>query len=203
MKTITAIALASLAFGTTAQAEEGWRFGLGPSYVSGIEDVTDLYEYNMEFDGYYEVDVDMVLPVGVAFAADHHWRSGVRLDIGLGPAFFIAGDADHFELPVSTTVGFSFMPNSSVSPYLRAGVVHHFVSGDYYNSADPGLFAAAGIDFARTSSVKFTFEVATDQSEVEFDTVTCTTPSQFFPSCRPDTVALNTYDLLVSLFIKF
>lgn len=201
MKTMTAVALASLAFGTAAHAEEGWRFGLGPSYVTGIEDVTDLYEYNMEFEGYDEVDVDMLLPVGITFAADYHWRSGVRLDIGLGPAFFIAGDADHFELPVSGTVGYSFMPNSSVSPYVRVGGVHHFVSGDYYVSADPGLFAAAGLDFARTNAVKFTLEVATDQSEVEFDTVRCT--SQFIGSCRPAVVMLNTYDVLVSLFIKF
>jgi hypothetical protein len=203
MKVLGAIAIASLTFGmSTAHAEAGWRFGLGPSYVSGIGDVTDLYEYNMELEGYYdEVDVDMLLPVGIAFAADYHWSSGVRLDFGIGPFFLIAGDADHFEMPISGTLGYSFLPNSSVSPYVRAGFVHHFVDGDYYASADPGLLAAAGIDFARSNTVKFTFEVAMDQSEVEFDTYRCT--SSFSFSCRDTTIKLNTYDVLASLYVKF
>jgi hypothetical protein len=203
MKVLGAIAIASLTFGmSAAHAEAGWRFGLGPSYVSGIGDVTDLYEYNMELEGYYdEVDVDMLLPVGIAFAADYHWSSGVRLDFGIGPFFLIAGDADHFEMPISGTVGYSFLPNSTVSPYVRAGFVHHFVDGDYYASADPGLLAAAGIDFARSNTAKFTFEVAMDQSEVEFDTYRCT--SQFSFSCRDTTIKLNTYDVLASLYVKF
>jgi hypothetical protein len=203
MKVFAAVAIASLTLGAgTAHAEAGWRFGIGPSYVSGIEDVTDLYEYNMELGGYYdEVDVDMLLPVGIAFAADYHWSSGVRLDLGLGPFFLIAGDADHFEMPISGTVGYSFLPDSGVSPYLRAGFVHHFVDGDYYASADPGLFAAAGVDFGRLNTVKFTFEVAMDQSEVEFDTVRCT--NQFLSSCRDATTKLNTYDVIASLYVKF
>lgn len=204
MKTFTAAAVASLALVSGSAQAEGWRLGLGPSYVSGIEEVTDLYEYNMEAGGYYdEADVDMLLPIGVAFAADYQFRSGLRIDLGLGPMFLIAGDADHFEVPISATVGFSFLPNSSVSPYVRAGFSHHFVSGDYYVSADPGLLAAAGIDFARTNSVKFTFEVASDQSEVEFDTYACPMPNPFFRPCGMGTVKLNTYDVIASLFIKF
>jgi hypothetical protein len=200
MKVLAILAVASLTLGIGTAHAEGWRFGLGPSYVSGIGDVTDLYERNMEFEG-YDADVDMLLPVGVAFAADYHWSSGVRLDVGLGPMFFIAGDVDHFEAPISATVGYTFMPNSEVSPYVRAGLVHHFVSGDYYASTDPGVLAAGGIDFNRASMVKFTFEVALDQSEVEFDTYRCT--NQFFSSCRYTTVKLNTYDVVASLYVKF
>lgn len=203
MKMVTALTLASLTLGAGTAHAEGWRFGLGPSYASGIDDVIDLYEHNMELGGYYEVDADMVLPIGIAFAADYQWQSGLRVDLGLGPMFLIAGDADHFELPITATVGYSFLPNSSVSPYLRAGVAHHFVSGDYYVSADPGLFAAAGIDFARNNAVKFTFEIAMDQSEVEFDTYSCDAFNSFLVSCRADTVVLNTYDVTAGLFVKF
>ena len=198
----TALAMASLLLSASAVEAGEWNVGLGPSYVSGIEDVLDLYEFNMERDGYSEVDVDMLLPVGIAFSADYQWASGVRVDLGLGPVFFIAGDADHFEMPISSTVGYTFFPNSTVSPYIRAGLVHHLVSGDYDINSDPGLLAAAGIEFARDSVVKFTLEVATDQSEVEFETFACRSFNSF-RICNPDTVVMNTYDLVVSLFVKF
>lgn len=64
------------------------------------------------------------------------------------------------------------------------------------------MLAAAGFDFARTNFVKFTLEVASDQSEVEFDTFSCPA-GPFFPTCREDIVKLNTYDFIVSLFVKF
>jgi hypothetical protein len=182
------------------------------SFASGINDVTDLYEknYNATHTTTY-VKIHMLLPVGLSFAADYHWQSGLRADIGVGPFFMLKSDdsnnnrtrgyarvdLSHYEMPVNATVGYSFLSNGDVSPYVRVGAVNHFVSGSYYRSSSPGLFAAAGIEFSRRHSVRYVLEVASDKSKVEFDNFTCTTTD-----C-PTTVKLNTYDVLVSFAAKF
>ena len=65
-------------------------------------------------------------------------------------------------------MGYNFLPYSRYSPYVRAGFIHHFASGDQYDSSTPGLFLAVGVDFTH-----FTLELATDQSKVEFDRLFC------------------------------
>ena len=98
----------------------------------------------------------------------YDWASGIRGDVTLGPVFFIGGDVDHFEMPLAVTVGYNFWRTADISPYVRAGVVYHFASGDFYSSSTPGVLAAAGLDFER-----FSLEVAVDTSEVEFDAFAC------------------------------
>lgn len=169
-----------------------WRAGL--AYASGIDDVTDLYERNLDVEG-FDAEVDLKFPLGLTGAVRYDWASGLRGDIGLGPMFFIGGDIDHFELPLSVTVGYNFLPNADVSPYVRGGLIHHFASGDYYSSTDPGLFAAVGLDFTH-----FSLEVALDGSEVELDTFSCNAAGT---SCQPATTSLNTYDIIASFFWRF
>lgn len=168
-----------------------WR--LGVAYASGISDVTDLYEDNLRRAG-FDVNVDVKFPVGVAGAVRYDWTSGLRADVGLGPVFLIGGDIKHSEIPLSGTFGYNFLRLSHLSPYVRAGFIHHFVSGDLYSSSKPGLLAAAGVDFTRVS-----VEVAVDMSEVEFDTLACSAGSP----CQRTTEDLNTYDFLVSFFWRF
>jgi hypothetical protein len=168
-----------------------WRAGL--AYASGIDDVTDLYERNLDIEG-FDAKVDLKFPLGLTGAVRYDWASGVRGDIGLGPMFFIGGDVDHFELPLSVTVGYNFLQNADVSPYVRGGLTYHFTSGDYYSSSDPGLFVAAGLDFRH-----FALEVAIDRSEVEFDSFACSAPG----SCQPAASSLNTYDIIASFFWRF
>ena len=176
-----------------AHAAGDWRFEAGIAYVTGISDVADHYEDNLERAG-FDVDVDVRVPVGFGAKATYLWASDIRADIGLGPMFFISGDVNHFELPVSATLGYSFMPSASISPFVRAGVVYHYVDGDQYSSTSPGLLAAVGVEFTR-----ITLEVATDRSEVEFDALTCTAPSV----CQLSKRELNTYDLMISVFYRF
>jgi len=186
-----------------------WHVGPQISYASGIPDVTDLYEknYNATHTTTY-VKIRMLLPIGVAFAADYQWKSGLRADLGVGPFFMMRSDNSnnssrenvdltHYEMPVSATVGYSFIANGDVSPYLRAGFAYHFVSGEYYRSASPGPFAAAGIEFSRKHSARYIIEVASDQSKVEFDNFACNGTG-----C-PSTVKLNTYDVVASFAAKF
>lgn len=196
MKKNVAVALLVLAWMPAARAMEWelveWRAGL--AYASGIDDVTDLYEANLDAEG-FDAEVDLKFPLGLTGAVRYDWASGIRGDIGLGPMFFIGGDIDHFELPLSITVGYNFLPDSDVSPYVRGGLIHHFASGDYYASADPGLFAAAGLDFTH-----FSIELALDRSEIEFDTFACNATGT---SCRPAITSLNTYDIVASFLWRF
>jgi hypothetical protein len=195
-KNVVASAVLALVWMPSAGAIEWelveWRAGL--AYASGIGDVTDLYEENLRIEG-FDAEVDLKFPLGLTGAVRYDWPSGIRGDIGLGPMFFIGGDIDHFELPLSVTVGYNFLPDANVSPYVRGGLIHHIASGDYYSSSDPGLFAAAGLDFTH-----FSLEVALDRSEVEFDTFACNAAGA---ACRPAVTSLNTYDIIASFFWRF
>lgn len=187
---VVAAALLLLAFAGPAQAIE-WRLGL--SYASGVSDVPDLYEDNLRLAG-REAEVDLKFPVGIAASFLYDWTSEWRTDIGIGPVFAIGGDVKHLEVPLSATMGYNFLPYSRYSPYVRAGFIHHFASGDQYRSSTPGPFLAVGVDFTH-----FTFELATDQSKVEFDRLRCPAGG----SCTLGTEELNTYDILASFYWRF
>jgi hypothetical protein len=179
-----------LACAGSAEAME-WRLGL--SYASGVSDVADLYEDNLRLDG-READVDLKFPLGIAASFLYDWTSEWRTDVGVGPLFAIGGDVKHLEVPLSVTMGYNFLPYSRYSPYVRAGVIHHFASGDQYESSTPGLFAAVGVDFTH-----FTLELATDQSKVEFDRLFCPAGG----SCTLGTTELSTYDVIASFYWRF
>lgn len=189
---IATAAIVLMAVSNAAQAVE-WR--LGVAYATGLGDVTDLYEENLRLAG-FDANVDLKIPVGVAAGMTYDWESGLRADLGLGPVFLIGGDIEHFEMPLSITAGYAFRRLSHASPYVRAGVVHHFVSGDLYSSSTPGVFAAAGVDFTH-----FSFEVSIDQSEVEFDSLSCSAGPG--TSCELTTTKLNTYDVLAGFYWRF
>lgn len=189
MRVVAAAALL-LACVASAHAKE-WRLGL--SYASGVKDVPDLYEDNLRLAG-READIDLQFPVGLAASFLYDWTTEWRTDVGLGPVFAIGGDVKHLEVPLSATIGYNFLPYSRYSPYVRGGFIHHFASGDQYDSSTPGLFLAVGVDFTH-----FTLELATDQSEVEFDRLFCDTAGD----CELGTTELNTYDVLFSFYWRF
>ena len=188
---VVAAAVLLFAFAGSAQAVE-WRLGL--SYASGVSDVADLYEDNLRLDG-READVDLKFPVGVAASFVYDWTTEWRTDVGVGPVFAIGGDVRHLEIPLSATIGYQFLPHSRYSPYVRGGVIHHFASGDQYDSSTPGLFAAVGVDFTH-----FTLEIATDQSKVKFDRLRCPSGGG---ACTLGTTELSTYDIIASFYWRF
>lgn len=194
---LAAMAVLLLTTSGTAQAFEWqlveWR--LGVAYASGLSDVTDLYEDNLRLAG-FDVNVDLKVPVGIAAGATYSWASGMRADVGLGPVFLIGGDIKHLEVPLAGTVGYNFARAAQVSPYIRAGLIHHFVDGDLYSSSTPGLFAAVGLDFTH-----FSLEVAVDRSEVEFDSLACVRDAA--APCNLATTELNTYDVLAAFSWRF
>lgn len=194
MRVLLAFAALALAAGNAHAFE--WRaldWRLGVAYASGLGDVTDLHEDNLRAEG-LEADVDLKFPLGVTAGVAYDWPSGLRADVTLGPTFFIGGDVSHFELPVGASIGYSFARDADVSPYVRAGVIHHIASGDYESSSKPGVLIAAGLDFQR-----LTLEVAYDNSEVEFESAECDTNG----ACRPGFRTLNTYEVIASVFWRF
>ena len=188
---VVAAAVLLFAFAGSAQAVE-WRLGL--SYASGVSDVADLYEDNLRLDG-REANVDLKFPVGVAASFVYDWTTEWRTDVGVGPVFAIGGDVRHLEIPLSATIGYQDLPHSRYSPYVRGGVIHHFASGDQYDSSTPGLFAAVGVDFTH-----FTLEIATDQSKVKFDRLRCPSGGG---ACTLGTTELSTYDIIASFYWRF
>jgi hypothetical protein len=188
LRVIAAILVLLLtSFSTSAS---GWRIGFGPSYISGIGDVVDLYEDNLEASGFVDVDT-FEFPIGLAFDAHYEWESGLRAGFGIGPVVAMFGDADHTEIAANATIGYAFMAEASTSPYVKAGYSHHSVDGDYEISTDNGTLAAVGIEFSRNRAASYSLEIAKDTSEVTFRRVGNTN------------VTLNTYDVIVSFFVKF
>jgi hypothetical protein len=186
---------ASLVWCTSVQAFD-WRaleWRVGVSYASGLSDVTDLHEDNLRATG-LEADVDVKVPLGIAAGVTYDWPSGIRFDVTFGPTFFIGGDVSHSELPLGATIGYNFAREADISPFVRAGLVHHFASGDYETGSNPGLLLAAGVDFQRV-----TVEVALDNSEIEFESVQCDAAL----NCTPGVRTLNTYDVLASVYWRF
>lgn len=198
MKTYAAAVLAVLVFPvSTARANE-WHAGPGIAYVSSINDVVDIYKRNLAAEG-KSVDVTKALPIGFSFDLHYQWDAGLRVGIGLGPYFRLSGDTKHFEMPINGTVGYTFLPESDASPYVKGGLVQHFASGDYYSSSDPGVLAAGGLELARRSSLNFTIELSVDQSKIELDTV-C---AQGAVGCTPGKQKLRSYETVLSFFVKF
>ncbi|GAB1261160.1 hypothetical protein [Aurantivibrio plasticivorans] len=164
-----------IAFGllcaTQANAGE-WKFGAQVSYVPGVEDVLDIYEDNLRYEPpgfYYDVDVAETLPIGIGFRGVYHADNGLRTDLSVGPLFLIAGDADHLQLPVAATIGFNFNHGGTVTPYVRAGLSHHFTSGDYVEDTSIGALGAIGIEFGHGRFFSWGLELAVDTASITLE----------------------------------
>jgi hypothetical protein len=190
MKTFVAAALAILAFPVANARADEWTVGPGIAYVSNINHVVDIYKSNVAAQG-RTVDVSRALPVGVSFDADYQSNSGLRVGLGVGPYFRLSGDVKHFELPISGTVGFLFLPDEQASPFVKGGIINHFASGDFFRSSTPGILIAGGLDFARRSPLSATVQLSFDASQIELD-VLGASPEKF-----------RSYETVLSFFVKF
>jgi hypothetical protein len=190
MKTFVAAAVVFLVFPVASAHADDWHWGPGVAYVSKIDDVVDVYKANLRAQG-KSVNVDKPLPIGIALDAHYQWDTGLRFGFGLGPYLRLSGDAKHLELPINGTVGYNFMPQEQVSAYVKGGLVHHFASGDFYESSQPGVLAAGGVEIAKQGSLSFTIELSYDASKIELDTV------------PTGTVKLRSYETVLSFFVKF
>ncbi|MDH3764161.1 MAG: hypothetical protein OEU50_24535 [Gammaproteobacteria bacterium] len=186
------IALITAALLLAGNANAGdWDFGVGVSYVTGISDVVDLYEDNFEIEESDDVET-FTIPIGASFVARFQAESGITVNIGVGPAFIIAGDVEHTEIPLSATIGYMFSREGDTSPYIRIGIVDHSVSGDYVESSDSGMLTAIGVEFGRNQGLNWGIELSVDDSSVEFEDFT-----------KSGNTEIDTYDRQLTLFFLF
>lgn len=79
----------------------------------------------------------------------------IRIGVGLGPLLFIFVDADYYEVPLNLNIGYSILPSSNISPYVRASVAYHIAGGDYVEGSNTGFFGTVGVEYFRNSSIGF------------------------------------------------
>ena len=101
-------------------AQGDWRFPLALTYISGFEDVVDIHEKNLEAEGYI-VETSDFTSIGISFQPYFEFDSGFRLGMGIGPMSKISGGTDFFDLPININVGYTLLPQKSISPYIRGG----------------------------------------------------------------------------------
>ena len=178
-------------FASTPAMAADWRFPLGLTYASGIEDVVDTYEDNLEEEGYTVYDTDY-WPVGISFHPYVEFDIGLGVGASIGPSMMIYGDTDFFAVPVGLDARYTFIPRASVSPYVRVGGRTHLASGDYVEGTTPGFFGAIGLEFLRDRSVSMGVEISTDKSEIELERVGYN-----------DTEDVQVCELMVSVFVVF
>lgn len=207
-KSLLTLACLSCTLSTPSLAGD-MRFGVGLSYATGVNDVVDYYEENLEREG-YEVDAS-AFPLGISHTGHYQFDGGMRLGYGVGPGFVISGDIDHVELPLQASIGYTFAPSANTSPYIFAGPTVHFLNGDHVNTnAATGAIIGVGIEFARNSSVSYVLEIAKDTTKVDFEQVTYGYYSYYINGdyysnsyVTSKKQSIETYDTVVSFRVLF
>jgi hypothetical protein len=186
---------------TSLAGANEWRFPVYISYVSGFSKVGDLHKDNSNNQStYFRYEEQMSWPVGFAFQPYFEFDSGLRFGMGIGPLGAVIGaQEDFYILPVNLTVGFTFLPKSEVSPYVRAGVSYPLANGGYVEGQTPGFLGAFGLEFWRERKGRFGFEIAIDTSTVDFTKYTRTTSGTLLKG----TESIRPMDVTGSLFISF
>ncbi|MFH2064224.1 MAG: outer membrane beta-barrel protein [Pseudomonadota bacterium] len=179
---------------------QGWRFPIGLTGVTGYGDVVDLYEENLEAAG-YTTEESWNVPVGISFNPYYEFGSGFRIGTGFGPMSYLmtsgtSDDVYFFDVPVNANIGFTFFPDASIAPYVRAGVMYHLAAGEYVEDVSPGFFAGVGIEFMRNRKVALGLEVAVDFSEIDFEKYSRNSSQMTIESIKP-------YDVMISIFAAF
>lgn len=188
--------------------DRGFELGFSINYLTEIDELEGLFESNLRNDpdlpnSCQTVEVDLtVVPIGLAFRGKKETSFGLRTDFGAGPILLAVGATDsrlcdeadfiHFDLPIVVSVGYTLLPRSDVSPYLRAGFSYHVASGDYVEGSKPGLFGAVGVAFSRQDRFIWGLEVSVDKAAVELENYSAHT-----------IVELETIGTVISLFFQF
>ncbi len=198
--------------GQTCLAGGDMKFPIQISYVSGLGDVYDLYVDNLKARG-YDINSDFYIPIALSFHPFYEFDFGLRIGGGVGPIMLVlvqektiygsSSSTDYttyFDLPLNFHVGYTIIPRSPVSPYVKTGFVYHVNTGDYLKSTTPGLLLAAGVDFLRTKRVSFGFEVAKDFSESVFEQ---REQDDYWGNYYTSEKTISTGGLTIGLFVRF
>ena len=194
-----------LSFTLNSQAGGDMKFPIQISYVGGLGDVYDLYIDNLEDDGYI-VDSKFYVPIAISFHPFYEFDFGLRIGGGVGPIMlvYVSGpNVSYFDLPLNFHVGYTIIPKSPVSPFVKTGFAYHVNTGEYLKSSTPGLLLAGGVDFLRTKKVSFGFEVAKDFSEATFEDYTADSYNYETGRWEDGEKKINTGGLTIGIFVRF
>ncbi len=183
-----------LVFGLGSATANEWRIPVGVAFVSGMRDIIDQYEDNLQAEGFITESADGI-PVGISLQPYYEFDSGLGIGIGFGPAMFIFGDVDFFNLPVNACLRYALMPKSSASVYFRAGISRNMASGDYVVDSKIGFLGAIGIELMRDRAVSLGIEIGYDSSTIELEDRTTFDPD--------DTKEFKPVGFTVSAFAVF
>ena len=169
-----------------------WHFPLGLTYISGFYDIVDIYEDNLEEEGYL-VDTVEAPPLGISFHPYFQFLDKFAIGCGIGPLMYIDGDVvEFFALPFSLDGRYFFLKTAGTGLYLRAGVKKYFASGDYVEDSTPGFFGGLGLELLKNKKVNMGFEVLVDYAEIEFEDLK-----------NDDTKDICPNPVIVSVFVIF
>jgi hypothetical protein len=189
------------AYFQTAMAGD-WRFPLAISYVSGMQDIVDLYKTNIENEIPNSSVSSAGIPIGISFHPYYETDFGLGIGIGVGPIMYLYADASSYgsyeftNIPVNADVRFNFLPKNSFAPYVRVGIRKNNASGDYVVSDEAGPYYAIGAEFRSLRRVQFGVELAKDNSKVEFYEV-----DQY--GNRSGTKKISPTDTMITFYIIF
>jgi len=179
-----------------------WRFPVGLTYINSFGDVVDIYEDNLEAEGYI-VDTSWEFPVGIFFQPYVQLDNGFRFGAGIGPTIaFIGDDASFYDIPINVNAGYIFFPSANISPYVRGGLMYHIAGGDYVEGTSLGLFGGIGVEFSRKENVSFGIELSYDTSEIEFEKYSSNN-NYWWNSYESGTKDIKPYGLMFSIFVVF
>ncbi|MBN1846990.1 MAG: hypothetical protein JW932_00240 [Deltaproteobacteria bacterium] len=151
---------------SSAQARNT-KYSFGLTYVSGFDDIVDIYENNLEKEGYSIYSSDYV-PAGISFRSDTRIFNHFSLGVGVGPFMYISAEEyDFFNIPSSIFIRYTFNSEANATPYICGGISNHFASGDYVEDTSPGFMAGVGIEFLRNKRVNMGVLAIYDSSEIE------------------------------------
>ena len=145
-----------------------WRFPLGLSYATSLNEVNDLRYNNLDAIG-YDTDDRFTWPVGFTFQPYYEFDNGIGIGTGIGPGTFsLTGDYSFTNVPVGLDLRYAFLKKEINSPYIRIGARYNIAGGDFIIKSYPGVFGAIGYEFSRIRTLGIGIEVSYDASEVEF-----------------------------------
>jgi hypothetical protein len=143
--------------------EKGFHFLAAVNYFN-VSDLTDLIE-----DHNPSYDVDTVWPIGVTVNPYYEFGNGFAAGMEIGPGIIGSGDADFYVLPVGIEGRYTFMRESTVSPYVRAGVQYAFAGGDFIDTAGAGVYVKAGLEYGHSSRFGWGLEAGYSSTPVEVE----------------------------------
>ena len=142
-----------------------WNFAIGYSFLTNVDELKDTYK---DLSGTHGDGRDVYgLTVGVIFYPYRQYTNGIRIGPSVGPLILLLGDAQHVEVPVNMTIGYSFFSDTNYSPYLKTGISYHIASGDYLADSIPGFYGGLGLEILNKKRLHLGIEAAYDAAVIK------------------------------------